>query len=347
MDFPLAASMVKQESDNSTQDDSCNNFDTLTGLTYDTKPVLLCGDSSNMDKLDSWIGDGIIPDADVKQHDTKIGEGIKSKSSNCYAIKSGHANHTYATTSDRYNINAVKSELTDTCTEQEPIHYVENHVSTLHCERRVQNINLTEQNIVNSQIKTHSCPHCHKSFGCASSLNAHIKTHTGIISHVCPHCSKICDHFNYLTSHMRTRTEQKPHMCQQFNKEFNQHNNLKIHSRIGEKLCPCLQCDERFNRASGLTVHMRTHTGERPYSCIQCDKRFTRASHLKVHMKTHTGVKRYSCHRCDKRFHVANQLKGHMRIHTGINPYSCLQCGNIFSNGSHSREILVHKTNWS
>ena len=135
VDYPPISIMVKQESDNSTQDDSCNNIDKLTGLTYDIKPVLLCGDSSNMDKRDSWIGDGIIPDADVKQHDTKIGEGIKSKSSNCYAIKSDHVDHSYATTSDRYTIHAVKSELTDTCTEQEPIHYVEKHVSTLHGER--------------------------------------------------------------------------------------------------------------------------------------------------------------------------------------------------------------------
>ena len=65
VDFPPISIMVKQESDNSTQDESCNNIDKLTRFTYDTKPVLLCGDSSNMDTRDSWIGEGI-------------------KSSNCY-----------------------------------------------------------------------------------------------------------------------------------------------------------------------------------------------------------------------------------------------------------------------
>ena len=331
----------------------------------DTEPVVLRGDSSsvfpnqateveqpgtwNMQVIKSELSNKAT-DSDMEHLDSWIGEGTKSRSSNCYASRSDHVDHTYATTPDRYNTHIVKSELTDTCTDQQPIHYVEKHVSSLHGERCVQDINMAEHNITNAQIKTHSRPHCHKSFNCviqcdkrfsySSQLMEHMMT-PGIKPYSCIQCHKIYRYSTQLNEHMRTHTGDKPYSCIQCHKRYIYSTQLKEHMRThtGEKPYSCIQCPKRYIYSSQLKEHMRTHTGEKPYACVQCGKRFTRATILKEHMRIHTGQKPYACYQCDKRFYNATKLKVHTRAHTGEKPYSCVHCDKIFS---YSNGLRLH-----
>ena len=395
VDYPPTSIMVKQENDNSTQVESCGDIDKLPGLKCDTEPVVLRGDSSsvfpnpateveqpgtwNMHVIKSELSNNAT-DSDMDHLDSWIGEGIKSKSSNCYTSRSDHVDHTYATTPDRYNINAVKSELTDTCTDQQPIHYVEKHVSSLHGERYVQDINMAEHNITNAQIKTHSRPHCHKSFNCviqcdkrfsyssqlmehmmtpgikpyscvqchkiyrySTQLKEHMRTHARDKPYLCIQCRKRYAYSRQLKEHMRTHTRDKPYLCLQCHKMFSNAGKQNRHmmSHIRKKAHICCNCGKTFSQARGLHIHARTHTGDNPCSC-HCDEILSHSCNLREHMRT--GETLYSCTRCDKRFCHANSLKEHTKTRTAETLYSCTRCDKRFFRANSPKKLMRTRT---
>ena len=75
----------------------------------------------------------------------------------------------------------------------------------------------------------------------------------------------------------------------------------------------CKECQKRFNHASGLNAHIKTHTREKPYSCDECGKCFTHKHHLKIHLVIHSGEKMYECQECQKRFNQASNLNRHKK----------------------------------
>ncbi|KAI3362311.1 hypothetical protein L3Q82_012628 [Scortum barcoo] len=145
------------------------------------------------------------------------------------------------------------------------------------------------------------CPTCPKTFSRATSLNIHIKTHSGEKAHSCSYCGKRFGRADLLKSHKRTHTGERPYSC-----------NI---------------CSKTYAHPSQLRIHKRVHTGEKPYSCSHCGKRFNEHNQLKVHLRTHTGERPYSCQECGKTFSNAGNLRIHERIHTGEKPYCCAQCG--------------------
>jgi len=165
--------------------------------------------------------------------------------------------------------------------------------------------------------KEHFCTTCNKEFSCKSSLNRHMRIHSGVKPFQCGTCGKRFADKGVLDVHERIHTGKKPYRCNQCSKVFSQKGNLKRHMRIHSGVRPysCNLCSKRFSQKGHLTAHLRIHTGHKPYQCTYCHKSFTQSSTLIGHMRTHTGERPYSCSICDKTFRQKGNLTAHMVMH--------------------------------
>ncbi|XP_024253204.1 zinc finger protein 260 [Oncorhynchus tshawytscha] len=188
----------------------------------------------------------------------------------------------------------------------------------------------------------YNCTQCEKTFSRVSSLNIHMRNHSGEKAHCCNYCGKRFGRADLLKSHKRTHTGERPFSCNLCGKNYSHPGQLRIHKRVhtGERPYCCPHCGKRFSEHNQLKVHLRTHTGERPYSCSVCAKTFSNAGNLRIHQRIHTGEKPYCCVQCGKRFNGMGDLKTHYRIHTGERPYHCDLCEKTFSQAGH---LTIHK----
>ncbi|XP_039608489.1 zinc finger protein 665-like [Polypterus senegalus] len=202
----------------------------------------------------------------------------------------------------------------------------------------------TDQEQVEKEIQIHTgkkCLECGKQFTQKSSLNEHMKIHTGKKAYCCHECGKLFTRRSHLQSHRRIHTGEKTHICPECGKSFLRISNLQTHRRIhtGEKTHCCPECGKSFSRRGHLHTHRRIHTRENPHCCSDCGMSFSRRSHLQRHRKSHTGDKPYCCPECGKQYSDKLSFQRHTKVDTGEKTYCCSQCGKRFFN---SRCFRVH-----
>lgn len=104
----------------------------------------------------------------------------------------------------------------------------------------------------------------------------------------------------------------------------------------------CNHCLKKFDRASALEVHTRTHLGERPFICSieGCGKAFVRREHMQNHLCSHFNLRRYACtfESCGKHFITSSQLSRHVITQHQSQNYQCESCGQFFKRVSELRE---------
>lgn len=192
------------------------------------------------------------------------------------------------------------------------------------------------------------CRFCCKKFAHFSTLQNHVRTHTGDKPFQCKFCSRRFAQSGVLKAHLRTHTGDKPFVCMYCGKTFAQSTTLTNHLRThtGQKPYICNYCGKSFSQPSTLRKHELSHTKERPYSCKFCGKAFAQQSTLTNHMRSHTGQRPYKCHFCEKRFAQLSTLDRHLRLHSSVipKPHQCQYCSKSFSYFSNlASHIQVHE----
>ncbi|KAK3706870.1 hypothetical protein QZH41_006462 [Actinostola sp. cb2023] len=150
--------------------------------------------------------------------------------------------------------------------------------------------------------------------------------------HVCVHCGRVFTHLSSLNNHVRTHTGQKPFRCRFCGKRFAQSGVLTAHLRThtGDRPFECDFCKKRFAQTTTLANHIRTHTGQKPFNCKFCKRTFAQSSTRNKHELSHTKEKPYTCKYCGRRFAQSATVTRHMRIHMRQDNFVCVHCGKEF-----------------
>lgn len=131
----------------------------------------------------------------------------------------------------------------------------------------------------------------------------------------CKICLKGFTRNTTLQQHMRTHTGERPYKCDVCSKKFTTANYLKSHkqSHSGDRRFPCPDCPKSFIQSSTLRVHMKVHTGEKPHVCEYCKRSFATSGDLTKHVRTHTQERPYKCPVCNHGFNQNGNLRRHQQ----------------------------------
>ncbi|CAO1373890.1 unnamed protein product [Diamesa hyperborea] len=141
-----------------------------------------------------------------------------------------------------------------------------------------------------SSLFKHRCRYCGKTSGSDSSLQTHIRSHTGERPYKCNICGSRFTTKGNLKMHYRIHTGERPFRCKICGHSFTTKGNLKTHMsvhRVRGNTTTCNICFKTFACNSALDIHYRSHTKERPFKCTICDRGFSTKGNMKQHILSH------------------------------------------------------------
>ncbi|GMR55529.1 hypothetical protein PMAYCL1PPCAC_25724, partial [Pristionchus mayeri] len=117
------------------------------------------------------------------------------------------------------------------------------------------------------------CSECGKSLINKSSLEFHMRVHTGAKTFICPHCDAYFLNKSHRYYHIRS-----VHKIQAGRKETVESGS----TTTPKKSYACTECGKNLSSKQGLTNHMLQHAGVKPFTCPHCDGSFS-----EIHSRNH------------------------------------------------------------
>ena len=224
----------------------------------------------------------------------------------------------------------------------------------------------------------YTCDTCGVSLANRTSLELHLRSHTGYRPFACDKCDKTFTSAGYLRQHSVFHNAAKEFECEVCGKRYQNANSLHQHRKDSHSsppkvACPdcgkifaavryltehqtrkhsasfrrpaCPVCGKTFAGRTELATHQTMHTGERPFGCNFCGKRFRLKSVLCMHIRSHAGERSAVCDTCGKRFLQASDLNKHkLAAHSGEKPFSCEICARPFARRDYLKaHMKVHQ----
>lgn len=120
-------------------------------------------------------------------------------------------------------------------------------------------------------------------------MNEHEKIHSDVKSHVCPICQKTFKTASTLTQHVDIHGETEYH-CKVCNLRLNSKRTLRQHMLKHSNLTSftCDVCKAQFKRAKAFKEHLISqHTNIKAYKCSWCERTFANGANFRKHQKEH------------------------------------------------------------
>ena len=211
-----------------------------------------------------------------------------------------------------------------------------------------------------SELQTHTCEICNKSFSKRKNLYKHKQRHNKKDEgeSLCSECGRYFDSLKEMKKHKR-RMHRKPGSglkvkiedlppsstlicpdCGDVIKKRDKGNahltyhQFKVHGIGG--VC-CEQCGKKFFSKAALEKHRVVHISVATLACDVCGKMFKDKNRLDIHIQSQHSLdedRKFQCNQCVKGFMSRQVYDGHMNMHLGLKPHKCEQCGEGFQNHS-------------